>query len=864
MQIAPPTMSGPAPAPVQGLTAPGTVQPNWDGDDPNGLDLSLSEAAPSLAELHHDANLAEALDDYILNTIAGDLLEGVAADIDSNADHYKQYEDGVKLLGLKPIDRLDTPFTNAMGGQHPLLLEAVVRFQANARAEMLPAAGPVRVQQVGDDPRLDDSGQRKQRWLNFYLTEVDEGYYPDFDQMLLLLPLHGSMFRKVYTDPLKRQPLSRYLTPFNLVVSYAETSLQSCNRVTQIEQVTEAELIKMQVKGLWRDIDLTQPMDEDIPGADITDRYEGRSPSSRWQDTRYTIYHVHCLLDLEGLEHKGEDGEPTGLPLPYIVTIEKESQKILRLTRNFEQGDEDFEPREWFSHYQYMPGLGFYGWGLSHLLGNSADAASTLRRQAINAFTLASFPGGFRAKGSRQENNDVAIGPCEFREIDLAGLPSVSAAVMPLPYRDPPQSFPLIMQEVVGAAQRLGGTADMAVGDGREEAPVGTTVALIEKATRVESAVIKRLHTAHRKELRLLSQLFSKEPSARYTYKVNGQSGVALAQDFLDNTDIVPVSDPNIPTQTQRLALAQAQLDLAQKFPSLINTKQALQHALTTMGASQGEINNLIQSPQQAQPLDPVSEFQGLMQGQPLKAGPEQVHAAHIHAHQAQLQMLLPMGNQPPVQAAMSALTAHIGEHAGLYFRQEIGKALGQPLPPAGPLPPQIEAQLSVMVAQRVDPVVQGIMQALNLQHGDGNKHHGMDPAEIQLQQQANQLKAQQLQQQQADSVRKAEAEARNAQIEIMRLEAQHRSDLASTQAQHLDRIAGARQTAAQLQDADRERELRVAQEALHERQHQRDHAADMVQHVSAISKSAADIAKAKADEAKAKAQAKGNRHAAS
>ena len=446
---------------------------------------------------------------------------------------------------------------------------------------------------------------------------------------------------------------------------------------------------------------------------------------------------------------------------------------------------------------------------------------------------------------------------------------------MPLPYRDPPQSFPLIMEEVVGAAQRLGGTADMAVGDGREDAPVGTTVALIEKATRVESAVIKRLHTAHRKELRLLAQLFSKEPGAKYTYKVNGQAGVALGADFADNTDIVPVSDPNIPTQTQRLALAQASLDLAQKFPSLINSKQAVQHALTTMGMSQGEINNLIQSSAQPVPLDPVSEMQALMQGLPLKAGADQVHAAHIHIHQSQLQSMIPLAQQPPMQQAMNALMAHIGEHVGMMYRQEIGAAIGQPLPPAGPLPPQIEGQLSIAVARVTDPVVQKMMAAIV---GPQQGAPGTDPALIQLQQQelqlkaqqlaqqnqGNQLKAQQLQMQQADSVRKAEAAARDAQIELMRLQAQSRSDTMSTQAQHLDRVSGDRQTAAQLHDANRNRELKVAQELLAERQHQRDASIAMTQHVASITKSAADIAKAKAEEAKAKAQSKGKSNAAS
>ena len=746
------------------------------GDD---IDLDPSDSAPSLAELAHDANLAEHLSPTLLSEISADLLEGVEADIESNSEQTAIYEKGVELLGVGPIQRTDWPFPNASGAYHPLLLEAVVRFNATARGEMLPSAGPVKTMVIGGGQAAEQISQRKQQWLNYYLTEVDEGYYPDFDQMLLLLPLHGSMFRKVFADPLRQQPRSRYLTPQNLIVAYNTTSLQGCGRVTQIDLVSHVDLVKMQLNGLWRDLDLQEPTEQELPGQASIDRTEGRARTQIIGDDRHTVFHVHCMLDIPGLEHVGPDGIPSGLPLPYIATIDRDSQQVLRLSRNWEPNDAAFEPREWFVHYQFMPGLGFYGWGLVHLLGASADAATSLRRQVINSFTLATFPGGFRAKGARQEQNDNPIGPCEFREIDLAGLPSIQAAVMPLPYKEPPASWPSIEQSVVGAAQRLGNTMDMNVGEGKDDAPVGTTMALIEKATRVETAVIKRLHTAHRKELRLLAKLFSKEPNARYPYIVNGQVGQALAQDFADNADIVPVSDPNLPTQTQRLALAQAKLQMAQQFPALINAQQALNDMLSTMGVTDQDIQRLAVQPQPGQPLDPISEFQVCLKGMPLVAGPQQAHQAHIVAHQSQAALLIQQQNQPAAQA----LAAHIAEHLGLLYRQQLQAMAPQvPLPPMGqPLPPQLEAQLSQAVAQATGPVMQQIMQTLAppQQQGPGQGLRGRSPEEIALQQESNKLKAQALVLSQADAQRKAEESARQDQVELIKLQAQERNDAA-------------------------------------------------------------------------------------
>ena len=719
-----------------------------------------------MADLDHDANLAEHLDEHVLAALADELIDAFEADWLSNEEERETLTRGLELLGLKPGERIDMPFPGASGVRHPLLLEAAVRFQANASAELLPAAGPARMQVAGDaTPDEEAVAKRKQDWLNYFLCHVDKGYLPDAQQGLLLTGLYGSTFKRVWRDPRRGRPCSRTLTIFDLCVSATAASLYDAERMTQIERsVSRAEMKRLQLAGYYRDVPLSDPSE----GDDLDPKPGDRAKSERAEDEPHEMLHVYCTLDLRGLEHCDEAGETTGLPLPYVVSIERDSRTVMRLVRNYADDDELFLPRDSFVHYKYHPGLGLTGWGLIHLVGQSADAATTMLRQGINAFTLASFPGGFKSKGLKSEKSMDAIGPCEFREIDTGGQP-IQAAVMPLPYKDVPPSFAQLMEEVTTSGQRMGGTADMAVGDGREDAAVGTTVALIEKATKVESSVVKSLHRAMAEELRMLADLFGRDPAARYPYLVKGQRGVALASDFQTNDDIVPVSDPNAPTQTQRLALAQAKLALAEKAGPLMDQKAAIEGILRAMGCADEEIATLI--PDQPPPLsaDPVTEFQAVMMGKPVATRPDQDHAAHIAVHQSQLAA---PGIEKTPPAAL--LAAHIAEHVGQLYRQRVGAMLGQPLPPAGPLPPQVEAQVTAAVAKVAQQV------AASLPGGPGQTKPDIGPVEAHL-------KMLDMQTKQAESDRKAKQQAVTDQIEIARMNVQSQDEEATREQKQRD-----------------------------------------------------------------------------
>jgi hypothetical protein len=716
--------------------------------------VTLQVADPTLAAsepMAHGDNVAAVLDDAALAAIAQDVLEGVEADRASNAEFVEGLTAGLKLLGLKP-ERLSQPFDGASGAVHPLLLDAVVRFVASAGAELYPAAGPVKtlIASVGENLELEKRAQRKARWLNYFLTTVDEGYYADCDAGLLKLALYGSIFRKVYRDPVSGQPRSRYLTPLDLLVSFHAPDLGSAHRVTQLEQVSPVEAQRRMLTGYYRDLALGPASQADTPAEAATRGQEGRVASDRPEDAEHLHYHCHCSLDVPGFQHVGPDGQPSGLRLPWIATVDAETRQVLRLERDWRPDDGLFRRREHYSHWLFHPGLGFYGWGFIALLGSSTDTASTLWRQAMDAFTLASFPGGFRTKSARPEQSNVRVGPCEFPEIDTGGLP-IQQAIMPLPYKDVPASFAPLLESVVSMGQRLGQTVEMQVGEGRQDAPVGTTLAMIEQAIRPTAAVLKRLFAAQRKEYRLLAEQFAAAPGAQYPYIVDGRRGVAIADDFRDAADIVPVGDPNAPTQTQRLSRAQGTLQLAQSAPGIMDVRAAYESMLRTMGCDDAEIQRLMPPPAQGQPSDVVTEFDMALKGMPLAVDPGQQHEAHLRAHIAQLQM----PNLPP--SVGQALLAHAGDHLALWYRIEAMRAVGMPLVPGQPLPPEIEAQVAVRVAEASEAIVARIAPALG--------GAGADPVE------AGKLALdnRELDFEIADAARKAEETARQDATELFK-----------------------------------------------------------------------------------------------
>lgn len=712
-------------------------------------DPTMAAAEPAA----HGDNIAEFLQSAERAAIAEEVLEGYSADEQSNQEFFGTLETGVKLLGLK-IEDQDDPFPGASGAVHPMMLDALVRFVANAHAELYPAAGPCKtvIAATGADREMEARSQRKARWMNYYLTVVDEDYYPDCDDGLVKLGLYGSIFRKVYRDPITGQPRSRFLTPLELVVSYHAPSLGAAQRVTQVEPVSPVEVRRRMLTGYYRDVALGVGVQEETAADRATRREEGRTPSERVEDAEHTHLHCHLWLDVPGHGATDADGNALDMPLPWIATVDKDSRELLRLERDWVEGDPLYRRSEHYSHWRLHPGLGFYGWGFLVLLGSVTDTASNLWRRALDAFTLASFPGGFRTKSARPEKSNVRVGPCEFPEIDTNGLP-IRDAIMPLPYKDVPPSFPALEQSVVQAGQRLGQTVETQVGEGRQDAPVGTTIALIEQAMRPTAAMMKRLWAAQRKEFRLLAGLFAASPTATYPYVVEGRRGQAMAADFADAADIVPVCDPNAPTQTQRLALAEGKLKLAQSAPGMMDVRAAYESMLRTMGCDDAELQRLMPPPGRGEPSDVVTEFEMALKGMPLAAGPAQLHEAHLRAHIAQMQM----PNLPP--PVMQALLAHCGEHLALWYRIQASEAVGVPLMPGQPLPPQVEAMVAMQVAQASQGIVATIGPALAGAAG------GDPVAMAKLQLENRKLDADI-----ADSARKAEETARQDSVQVLQI----------------------------------------------------------------------------------------------
>ena len=663
----------------------------------------------------HTANLAEYMSDMDLAGLSQSLMQGVEEDKESRSDWETTMTRGIELLGLKIEDRT-TPFQGACGVFDPLMAEAVIRWQATARGELMPAAGPVKTQIVGvSNPALEDQASRVKEWMNLYLTELAPEYYEEFDQMLMWLPLVGSTFKKVYQDPILARPVARFITPQNFIVSYGTSDLNTSARFAEIVPMTRKTMRQAQISGQYRDIDLGEPdreMDDNSPLQSEVDSTQGVIPGAEGIET-YRVYEVYVDLDLKGFEN--EDG----IPLPYIVSIDEHSRKVLAIRRNWKKGDLSFQKRNPFVHYKFLPGLGFYGLGYAHILGNSAKTATSIRRQLIDAGTLNNFPGGLRVKGMRIEDNNLGIGPTEFREIDTGGLP-IQNAIMPMPYKEPSQVSLELLRETYEGARNLANTAEIAVGDGRQDAPVGTTVALMEAATRVQSATLKRSHKSLGMELKRIADLFGEYlPDTPYPFPVRGGMKAIMKQDFASNVDVIPVSDPNISSSAQRMMRAEALLRFATQAPDQHDVTVAFRQMYREMGIDDQIVDAILPNKQQkAVPLDPLTENMNAIMGLPLKAGEYQDHDAHIAAH-------------APIAGDNQNLQAHINEHLALKMRIQVQQVIGQQLPPPGqPLPPEIENQIALAVASamqqlapmykpqdqqpQVDPLVQ--VEAMKVQ----------------------------------------------------------------------------------------------------------------------------------------------------
>ena len=704
--------------------------------DDGGVEIDFDPEVERLEDAPFDANLALYMDDMDLNTLGETLLSGVEEDRQSRGDWEATMSEGIKLMGLKIEDRT-MPFKGACGVYDPLMAEAVVRWQAVAAGELLPASGPVKTQVVGvANEELEAQASRVQQFMNLYLTELAPEFYEEFDQMLFWLPLVGSTFKKTYQDRLLGRPVSRFVLPDNFVVSYGTSDLATSPRFCHITPMTRRNFRLAQLAGVYRDIDLGDPQADDSSQTPIqaeVDGVQGVEPGAEGTE-EYRIYEVYADLNLVGYEN--EDG----IPLPYVVTIEEGTRKVLSVYRNYDEADPTYQRKDMFTHYKFMPGVGFYGLGYAHLLGNSAKTATSIRRQLIDAGTLNNFPGGLRVKGMRLEDNNIGIGPTEFREIDTGGLP-IQNAIMTMPYKEPSQVSLALLKETYEGARNLANTAEIAVGEGRQDAPVGTTVALMEAATRLQSATLKRCHRAFSRELKLIANLFGKYlPDEPYPFPVRGGMAAIMREDFANNIDVIPVSDPNISSSAQRMMRAEALLRFATQQPDQHNLREAYRQMYVEMGVAPEKIE-LILAPerQKPRPLDPLTENQNAIVGMPLVAGAYQDHDAHIAAH-------APIAQDNPI------LQAHINEHLALKMRQQVEQIIGQPLPPPGmPMPPELENQLAVMVAQamqqlapmykpqpEIDQMAQVEMQKLQIKQADNERDAQVELAKAQMEAQTD------------------------------------------------------------------------------------------------------------------------------
>jgi hypothetical protein len=684
-------------------------------------------------------NLAEYMDDGAMQSLAGDLVSDIDNDKGSRKEWEKTYVDGLKLLGLQIEERTE-PWQGACGVFHPMITEAVVRFQAETITETFPAQGPVRTKIIGKEtPEIKEKAANVEDDMNFELTENMTEYRSEHERMLWSLPATGSAFKKVYFDPALGRQVSMFIPAEDMLLPYGATDLDTCHRITHVMRKTKNEIVKLQQAGFYLDIELPDaPKDR----TDIQKAKDKETGFNDLNDDRYTIYECHVDLNLDGYEDKDDDGEETGIMLPYVVTIIKGTNDILSIRRNWNEDDELRLKRQHFVHYQYIPGFGAYGFGLFHLIGGFAKSATSLMRQLVDAGTLSNLPGGLKSRGLRIKGDDTPIAPGEWRDVDVASG-NIRDSILPLPYKEPSVTLYNLMQNIVEEGRRFAATADMKVSDMSANAPVGTTLALLERQLKVMTAVQARVHFALKQELKLLKNIIRDYTDPDYTYDPEYGSRKAKKADY-DLVDVIPVSDPNAATMSQRVVQYQAVIQMAQMAPDIYNLPELHRGMLNVLGIKNAE--KLVPIEDDMKPTDPVQENQNALTGKPMKAFLHQDHTAHIQVHM--LVMQDPMiqqfiGQNPQAAKIMGGMSAHIAEHVGYQMRQKIEQQLGMPLPPEDEkLPPEIEIALSGMMAQAANQVLQQSQaQAAQMQA----QQMAQDPI-VQMQQQELQLKAQELQ----------------------------------------------------------------------------------------------------------------------
>ena len=714
-----------------------------DGDEP-AVEVEIRDPK-------FEKNLAEDMDEGDLQLLSDEILDMIQGDLDSRKEWEKTYKEGLELLGLQ-IDERTEPWDGACGVYHPILAESVVRFQSETILETFPASGPVKTKILGKvTPAKEQAASRVQEDMNYELTEVMVEYRNEHEKLLWSLPIVGSAFKKVYFDPSLGRQTSIFISAEDIIVPYGATDLFSAPRISHRMRKTPNHLKKLQVSGFYRDIDFEEPA---MNVTEIQKKKDEEMGVNIIDDDRYLLYEVHIDYDLPGYE------DEDGIALPYVITLASTGE-VLSIRRNWNEDDELQEKRMHFTHYVYVPGFGFYGFGLIHLVGGFAKSATSILRQLVDAGTLSNLPGGFKSKDLRVKGDDTPIAPGEWRDVDVTGL-TIKDSIVPLPYKEPSATLFSLMNTIVEEGRKFASVADLKVGDMSNQAPVGTTLAILERTLKVMSAVQARVHEAMKHEFKLISAIVRDYTPDSYDYEVDG-SRKAKQADY-DTTEVIPVSDPNASTMAQRVVQYQAALQLAQSAPQLYDLPQLHRQMLEVLGIK--NVPKLIPIEEDQKPKDPVSENMALLTGKPIKAFLYQDHEAHIMVHLNAMQdpkMQQIMGQNPQAQTMQAALQAHVAEHVAFQYRIEIEKMLGVPLPPPDePLPEDVEVELSRVIAAasakllqkdqaeaqqqqaqqaQQDPLVQMQQKELAIKEGELQRKIAKDQTDAQLKEQDISLK---------------------------------------------------------------------------------------------------------------------------
>lgn len=741
-------------------------------EDPESVSIGIDGLELEIEKEEDDdefnENLAEIIDESILATLSADLLGDFQADSDSRKDWLDTYVDGIELLGLK-VEEQTEPWPGACNVYHPLLAEALVKFQSETMMETFPAAGPVKTQIIGKQtPEKIEASARVKDDMNYQLTEAMPEYRPEHERMLWGLGLSGNAFKKVYYDPSLQRQAAIFITAEDIVVPYGATSLQTAQRVTHVMRKTKNELKKLQVAGFYRDVELGEPSHTI---EEVEKKIAEKMGFNATMDDRYKLLEMHVDIDLFGYDFNEKFADDNGIALPYVVTLDRGTGEILSVRRNWDPEDETKQKRQHFVHYGYVPGFGFYCFGLVHLIGAATKSGTMLMRQLVDAGTLSNLPGGFKAKGLRVKGDDTPIAPAEWRDVDVPSG-TIRDNIMALPYKEPSQVLQSLMNQIIQEGKAFANAADMQVSDMSANSPVGTTLAILERTLKIMSAVQARIHYSMRQEFKLIKNIIRDYTDDEYSYEPDEGRPQAKRSDY-DSVEVIPVSDPNAATMAQKVVQYQAVMQMAQQSPQIYDMVELNRQMLEVLGIK--NIGKLVPSATDHKPKDPVTENMAIINGKPVKAFLYQDHKAHIEVHMAAMQDPLiqkMIGQNPQAQAIMAAAQAHIAEHVAFEYRKQIEEQLGVPLPqPEEDIPEDIEVDVSRLVTQAAQQVLAASQQKMAQEQA---QQQAQDPL-IQMQQQELQLKGQEVQIKQQKLQMDGQLEQERLAIERERIASQER-----------------------------------------------------------------------------------------